>query len=195
MAEGLRERSRVRRRAAIERAALRLFAQNGYESTTLAQIADEAEVSTRTLTLYFPTKLDLALAYGADAAGRLDEACGRRAPGASVLEVLHAWIEREVAEHGESMSMHAAMLAANPILRGSETAAVTAARLAVTREFAADLGRPADDPVVTLTAGALVGLISALLDLAATDAGLEGSLHAATAIVNAVVDSARAVTS
>lgn len=194
MAEGLRERSRVRRRAAIERAALRLFAENGYEATTLAQVADEAEVSTRTLTLYFPTKLDLALVYGADAAGRLDEACGSRAPGISVLEVLHDWIEREAAEHGESMTMHAAMLAANPMLRGSETAAVTAARLAVTREFAIDLGRKADDPVVTLAAGALAGLISAMLDLGVRENGLQDSLQAATAIVDAVVDGARAVT-
>lgn len=75
---GLRERSRERRRAAIEQAALRLFAERGYETTTLAQVAEAAEVSPRTVSLYFPSKLDLALSYPTAGTARLAAAVARR---------------------------------------------------------------------------------------------------------------------
>ncbi|MCM2411371.1 TetR/AcrR family transcriptional regulator [Streptomyces sp. RKAG290] len=52
---------RTRQLAAQEilRTALRLFSQQGYEATTIAQIAREAGVSQRTLFRYFGTKEDL----------------------------------------------------------------------------------------------------------------------------------------
>jgi AcrR family transcriptional regulator len=68
MAESLRERSRTRRRAEIERAALWLFAERGYDATTVAQVAEAAEVSPRTVSLYFPSKHEHALSYIADSA-------------------------------------------------------------------------------------------------------------------------------
>ncbi|MFZ2241579.1 MAG: helix-turn-helix domain-containing protein, partial [Gordonia amarae] len=117
MAEGLREKSRVRRRTAMEGTAMRLFAEQGYEATTIVQVAAEAGVSTRTLTLYFPTKLDLALAYSAAASERLSQACGSRADDETVLDVVRSWLAREVAECPGQIAAHAAMLAANPVLR------------------------------------------------------------------------------
>ena len=62
MAEiGLRERSKARRRAAIIRAAYELFAERGYDATTVADIAEAAEVAPRTVAMYFPAKQDIAL--------------------------------------------------------------------------------------------------------------------------------------
>ena len=87
--KGLRERSRARRRSEIESAALRLFAERGYDGTTVAQVAEAAEVSPRTVSLYFPSKLDLALSYIADSARRLSAACAGRGPGRSTLDVLN----------------------------------------------------------------------------------------------------------
>ena len=45
----------------IADAALRLFNQKGYASTTLTEIAGEVGISQGNLTYHFPTKLDLAL--------------------------------------------------------------------------------------------------------------------------------------
>jgi AcrR family transcriptional regulator len=63
---GLRERKKEQTRAAIQREALRLIAERGYEATTCEQIAAAAEVSAATLFRYFPTKEDIVLQDGYD---------------------------------------------------------------------------------------------------------------------------------
>jgi AcrR family transcriptional regulator len=57
---GLRERKKQQTRAALVAAALDLVERQGYEQTTIEQIADAAEVSPRTVAHYFPSK-DLLL--------------------------------------------------------------------------------------------------------------------------------------
>jgi len=59
---GLRERKKARTRESLRAHALRLFEAQGYESTTLEQVAAAADVSPRTLYRYFPAKEDLLLA-------------------------------------------------------------------------------------------------------------------------------------
>ncbi|MGV9269478.1 acyl-CoA-like ligand-binding transcription factor [Kitasatospora sp. NPDC003701] len=57
----LRERKKLKTRQAIRREAYRLIAAQGYESTTVEQIAAAAEVSQSTFFRYFATKEDLVL--------------------------------------------------------------------------------------------------------------------------------------
>jgi AcrR family transcriptional regulator len=52
----LRERKKLRARRALADAALRLFTDNGFDDTTLEQLADEAEVSKSTFFRAFPAK-------------------------------------------------------------------------------------------------------------------------------------------
>ncbi|GAA3311881.1 TetR/AcrR family transcriptional regulator [Nonomuraea dietziae] len=59
---GLRERKKRRTREALITAAMGLFRSQGYEQTTVAQIAAAAEVSVRTFFLHFPAKEDLVMA-------------------------------------------------------------------------------------------------------------------------------------
>lgn len=62
MPANLRERNRAATRAHIASVASRLFLAHGYDAVTLERIADEAEVSIRTVMRYFETKDQLALA-------------------------------------------------------------------------------------------------------------------------------------
>jgi AcrR family transcriptional regulator len=57
---GLRELKAERTKAALSAAATELFLAQGYDDTTMEQIAERAEVGTSTLYRYFPTK-DLLL--------------------------------------------------------------------------------------------------------------------------------------
>ncbi|MCX5560362.1 TetR/AcrR family transcriptional regulator [Streptomyces sp. NBC_00038] len=58
---GLRERKKMKTRIAIRDATYRLIQEQGYDATTIEQIAERAEVSPSTVFRYFPTKEDIVL--------------------------------------------------------------------------------------------------------------------------------------
>jgi len=63
---GWRERKKTATRDRLRNSALRLFRDQGYEATTVEQIAANAGVSHMTFFRYFPTKEDVALSDGYD---------------------------------------------------------------------------------------------------------------------------------
>lgn len=60
---GLRERKQERIRATLIAEAMRLFSAQGYDQTTVDEIADAADISRRTLFRMFETKGDIVLAW------------------------------------------------------------------------------------------------------------------------------------
>ncbi|MFE9098650.1 TetR/AcrR family transcriptional regulator [Streptomyces sp. NPDC007264] len=58
---GLRERKKIKTRTAIRKATYRLVQEQGYDATTIEQIAEAAEVSPSTVFRYFPTKEDIVI--------------------------------------------------------------------------------------------------------------------------------------
>lgn len=58
---GLRERKKIKTREAIRTATYALVKEQGYDATTIEQIAERAEVSPSTVFRYFPTKEDIVL--------------------------------------------------------------------------------------------------------------------------------------
>ncbi len=96
--EGLRERKRAHARAATVDAALRLFAEHGYEKVTVADICAAAAIAPRTFFRYFPAKADVLAAPVQDLADRLLETVSTAPAGLDDTEVLRRAL-RETGEH------------------------------------------------------------------------------------------------
>src|ERR671916_1465318 len=88
---GLRERKRRRTRQTIARAALEIFDRQGFQETTIPQIAEAADVSPRTVSAYFPHKEDLVFPDGDEAIGQLVARLREREPGESAVDALLDW--------------------------------------------------------------------------------------------------------
>jgi AcrR family transcriptional regulator len=95
---GLRERKKRRTRETIVAEATRLFAEQGYDATTTAQIADAAEVSTSTFFKYFPTKADVVFSLFDAVIESADRRLEAREPGESAANALVAWISNDLPE-------------------------------------------------------------------------------------------------
>jgi AcrR family transcriptional regulator len=61
IARTLRARKKQKTRESIQREAMRLFGKQGYDQTTVEQIAAAADISPSTFFNYFPTKEDVVL--------------------------------------------------------------------------------------------------------------------------------------
>ncbi|SEL22774.1 TetR/AcrR family transcriptional regulator [Nonomuraea pusilla] len=98
---GLRERKKQRTRRALVDAALRLFADKGYEETTLAEIAAAADVSTRTFFSYFASKEDVLFYDAEERMERLLALVASRGPHESPADLLVRLIDEIVYRSGE----------------------------------------------------------------------------------------------
>ena len=87
-----RERRKLRTREAIQNAAFELFAERGYRETTIAAIAERADVAPRTVTVHFPTKEELLFDYEPFGLESLKERLRSRHPGETALEALREWM-------------------------------------------------------------------------------------------------------
>ena len=85
---GLRERKKVRTRESLVSAALSLFTTQGFDATTVDQIAAAADVSQRTFFRYFLTKEDVALEPVRQVESRFLEVLRRQPLGAPPMQAL-----------------------------------------------------------------------------------------------------------
>ncbi|MFP1132947.1 TetR/AcrR family transcriptional regulator [Asticcacaulis sp. W401b] len=63
---GLREAKKEKTRTRLLEAALHLVSENGFEATTISDIASAVEISPRTVLRYFPTKEDILVSWVGD---------------------------------------------------------------------------------------------------------------------------------
>ncbi|NUO98249.1 MAG: TetR family transcriptional regulator [Nonomuraea sp.] len=117
---GLRESKKQETRQLISDHATRLFIAQGFEQTTIAEIAAAARVAKKTVTNYFPRKEDLALDHQDAFAATLAEAVAGRRPGESALAALRRAFQDAVAAQdpvaGFSGPGFARMIADSPTL-------------------------------------------------------------------------------
>ncbi len=169
--QGLRERKKNKTRKMIQHEALRLFRLQGYEATTISQIAEAAEISESTFFRYFPTK---------EAIVRWDEfdpliiaAFKRQPPKATSLTALRGAF-REVLG---SLSAEERVDLRERILLGFSVphtlgAAQLAGPLHLLREMMAKrAGRKPDDFRLRIMVGAVLGAVTAAMGAAEADPG------------------------
>ncbi|MFD0361999.1 TetR family transcriptional regulator [Nocardia sp. GCM10030253] len=172
---GLRERKKTQTRVEIQRHALRLFQENGYEHTTVKQIADAAQVSESTFFRYFPTKEEVVLWDEFD----LSFAARFRAQPAAVNSIaalrtaLHdTFAELSAAERQHVQDRVGLMMSAPP-LRASLLDQLIGATRVMSGLVAERSGREAGDPAIRALVGAVIGVglaaVTAAQDDPATD--------------------------
>ena len=117
---GLRESKKQETRQLISDHATRLFIEQGFEQTTIAEIATAARVAKKTVTNYFARKEDMALDHHEEFTATLARAVAGRAAGESALAVLRrefaAAVERCDPVAGFAGPEFARMIADSPTL-------------------------------------------------------------------------------
>ncbi|WP_030388575.1 TetR/AcrR family transcriptional regulator [Streptomyces sp. NRRL S-241] len=164
------DRSRQAVVASIFDTAMRLFAEQGYEATTIAQIAKEAGISQRSLFRYFGTKEDIVCGEQEEHGELLRAAVEAQPAAATPWQALRAGFEALMDAHGsaEQLLEITSLIFGTPSLR----ARYTQKRLrwqelvlpAVTARMTAGEG-----PVSEVRAAAVVATVFACVD-AATEA-------------------------
>lgn len=146
---GRRERKKMQTRLALSKAALRLFLERGFDSVTVAEIAEEADTAVTTLFKHFPSgKESLILDDGAEREASVTAAVRGRATGQSIVGALHEFFsERGVfAPHPSPLFVRQLeLVASTPALRAYARRIWTGCETALTEAMAAELGRDAND--------------------------------------------------
>lgn len=160
---GLRERKKARTRAAIRQHAMRLFREQGFQATTVDQIAEAADVSQSTFFRYFRTKEDVVLQDDYDP--RAVEAFKAQPPELPPLAALRnairtVYSELTPQEMEQERQRHRLILEV-PELRGAILDEYTRTIRVIADVVSERVGRTPDDPAVRAFAGAVIGVAMA----------------------------------
>jgi AcrR family transcriptional regulator len=114
---GRRERKKAATRAAILEAATTLFLARGFDAVTVREIADAADVSSKTVFTHFPHKEALVFSDEGERHERLIAAVSGRLAGTSISDALKAHYLSEIAAlTSEPQSRILALMEGTPAL-------------------------------------------------------------------------------
>jgi AcrR family transcriptional regulator len=187
----LRERKRARTRQALVDAATRLFERNGYDQTTVADIAAAAEIGTRTFFSYFASKEEVLFPESdARVQATLDAIAARGEDDAPATVLLRAL--RNVGEDNDDLlnrlaALRLRLMRTVPAVRRRALQIQLDAQVEIGRHLAAAFPDQLDDVSAAALSGAFIGAVSAagqvlLEDAAESDdpARLQAVLEKAT---------------
>ncbi|MHB1567786.1 MAG: TetR/AcrR family transcriptional regulator [Solirubrobacteraceae bacterium] len=184
---GLRERKKQQTRKTIEQVALRLFADRGYENTTLAEIADAANVSRRTIFAYFDSKEDILFCEEQTVQERLRQALAERAAGTTTVDVLRDFLAN-LEEPNQEMKLRKQIVGSSESLRQSARARSGPIEELIAASIATDLGAGADDIRPPILAASIRAAVTAARDRIEADGGEPVSHEQALAILDEVLE-------
>jgi AcrR family transcriptional regulator len=157
-----RERKKDRTRRALVEAALGLFSARGFDATTVEDIAEVVDVSSRTFHRYFPVKEDVLFADSAERREQFDEVLRSRPEGEDLLDTLRAageaFADLTLADpHLEVVRQR--LVDSTPALRAHGLRHTDEWGRIVARHAAARLGQGTDDLLPQLLADATVAVL------------------------------------
>jgi AcrR family transcriptional regulator len=162
---GLRERKKQRTRETIARAARELFAERGYHATTLPDIAEAADVSTRTIFAYFPSKEDILFSDFALMKDALAQALAERPEGEDTLETVRRFIlslhEVEKSELDDELRL---CVESDETLRSHLRARIAQLEELIAPAIAKDLDADSKDPRPQVVAASLTAAFNVLAE-------------------------------
>jgi AcrR family transcriptional regulator len=165
-AGGLRERKKARTREAIISAAIDLFERQGYDETTVEEIAAAADVSPRTFFRYFDSKLDVIFFDKEE--GEIYAAFGARPAHESVIEAVHQVLRQKIAHEftdARDVMLRAHRLAfQTPSLRAMSREHMQEEQENIAAVFAQRLGTAPDALEPRLLAAAIGGAMSTVFE-------------------------------
>src|SRR5215203_1973777 len=185
---GLRERKKAKTRAEIQRHALKLFGERGYEATTVGRIAEAAEVSESTFFRYFPTKEDVVLWDELDPL--VFEAFKKQPPEMGPIRALRESIRdvlsgTSAAEKADLLGRLEVLMSVPP-LRAMLLDGLRGPMRLLARAMAERAGRRPDDPAVRALAGAVMGIgLSAMFAAAEPEADVVSLIDEGLAFLEA----------
>ncbi|MEU6590248.1 TetR family transcriptional regulator [Streptomyces sp. NPDC046881] len=156
---GLRERKKIKTREGIRAATYALIKEQGYDATTIEQIADRAEVSPSTVFRYFPTKEDIVLTDEYDPL-MLEELRARPAGESwtdSVRYAVHKAVDAMTAEDPEVVRVRARLAVQVPAVRSRMIESMSETGRLLRVALAERSGLAPDSLDVRVYATALVG--------------------------------------
>jgi AcrR family transcriptional regulator len=162
---GLRERKKQRTREAIVDAALRLFDERGFDQTTIADIAEAADIAPRTFFGYFPSKEDVVFANFPRLFDALSDRLRDRSDSETAIDALRAWIvslleEMDPADDRERCRKR--LIGDSEALAAHNRALMGRMEDLLVENIARDLGDRADDVRPRMIASAVIGALGAL---------------------------------
>ena len=166
---GLRERKKLKTRAAIQKEAMRLFLEKGFDATTIEEIAEAVEISPSTFFNYFPSKEDVVFEDELDPLilTAFDALPAETHPVRRLRMAMQTVFAHLTPEQDRMMRERMQLLAATPELRGAMLSQFASIVDQIAHLLAPRVGRKRDDFAVHNIAGAVLGvLLSAMLALA-----------------------------
>jgi AcrR family transcriptional regulator len=188
----LRDRKRARTRQALVEAATELFERDGYDETTVADIAAAADIGTRTFFSYFASKEELLFPESDARVRAAVEAIASRTEDDGPAEVLLRALHRVGDDNDDMVSRLAALrlrlVRTVPAVRGRALQIQVDAQREIARHLAAAFPERLDEVSAAALTGAFVGAVTGALQVLLHDPDQLGDPAAVQAALRRATD-------
>lgn len=161
-----RERKKQRTRDTIVAEARRLFAERGYDGTTIAEIAEAADIAASTVFAYFATKDQIFFSDFDEMIADCARSVDRWSDEGSTIAAIRRWFDERwptfYDREPEWPARRSRILLETPALEGLQRARMAAIEATFTRAYARDFGEDPDGVRALVAANATLGAIAAL---------------------------------